>query len=186
MRKIRYGVFETNSSSMHSICISKDEIKRYPSHINFLLGEYDWSFEKVYDCASYLYTAIVLNYYTNDNNHFNKYIEKIKNLLDMHNISYNFENIKVDESGDLIIKGWIDHYSMLIDFLNDLYNDEDKLLRFICNNNSCIYTGNDNSADEDILDCESACSSIWSYKDDKYIDNPKHNEEKYDYYYKGN
>jgi len=37
MKQIRKGVFETNSSSTHSICIAKDVELTLPSSINFLI-----------------------------------------------------------------------------------------------------------------------------------------------------
>lgn len=41
MKVIRRNVFETNSSSTHSICIVKDNIlNQMQNHINFKTGEY--------------------------------------------------------------------------------------------------------------------------------------------------
>lgn len=40
MYQIRKGVFETNSSSTHSICISKTPVKNLPEFVRFVPGEY--------------------------------------------------------------------------------------------------------------------------------------------------
>lgn len=55
MRSIRNGVFETNSSSTHSLSIRKSDKGLYPktslvveedNRIHVLLGEYGWEYEK--------------------------------------------------------------------------------------------------------------------------------------------
>ena len=55
MRQIRSSVFETNSSSTHSIAIPRSSplIKG----IAFQIGEFGWGFNSV-DPADYFYTAI--------------------------------------------------------------------------------------------------------------------------------
>lgn len=56
---IRNGIFETNSSSVHSICISKKPVENVKGKkIAFYLGEYGWENETV-DTTDYLYTAIM-------------------------------------------------------------------------------------------------------------------------------
>ncbi len=57
MIQIRKGTFETNSSSTHSICISKEPVTKYPKSIHFYLGRYGWEQDTVVDTASYLYNS---------------------------------------------------------------------------------------------------------------------------------
>ena len=57
MIQIRAGVFETNSSSTHSIAISKKPVVIGKS-IRFGIGEFGWENDCV-DTADYLYTAIL-------------------------------------------------------------------------------------------------------------------------------
>ena len=54
-RQIRRGVFETNSSSTHSIAIPKRCTKT--NYMSFNIGEFGWGWDEV-DPADYLYTAI--------------------------------------------------------------------------------------------------------------------------------
>jgi hypothetical protein len=42
MKQIRKGVFETNSSSTHSICIAKDDGLTIPKSLHFDFGEFGW------------------------------------------------------------------------------------------------------------------------------------------------
>ena len=37
-RQIRRGVFETNSSSTHAICITKEDCKGLGTHLDFEIG----------------------------------------------------------------------------------------------------------------------------------------------------
>ena len=56
MKIIRKNVFETNSSSTHSISISKLNDYILPKEINFTFGEFGWEFSKYtssFDKASY-------------------------------------------------------------------------------------------------------------------------------------
>ena len=57
-RQIRSGVFETNSSSIHSIAIPRS-CKAVDS-VSFSIGEFGWEWDEA-DAANYLYTAICLN-----------------------------------------------------------------------------------------------------------------------------
>ena len=52
--KIRKGVFETNSSSMHSICISREGISglKYPKKVFFKHGEFDRERKNLYSISS--------------------------------------------------------------------------------------------------------------------------------------
>ena len=59
MINIRTGCFETNSSSCHSICISKTPIKNCDNRtIDFRFGDFGWSEET---CNNTYY--LVHNYY---------------------------------------------------------------------------------------------------------------------------
>jgi len=164
MKVIRKSVFETNSSSTHSICISKNNGSiAFPDEVHFNFGEYGWEFETIYNTASYLYTAIV---------YMDKleYIDKIKEILDKHGVKYTFARRK-DGWGN---NGYVDHGGGLLDLIYDLFNDEDKLLRFLFGD-SVIYTGNDNCNWEDDSPFRKALPN-----------HPEYDGDKYDYYHKGN
>ena len=60
MKVMRRNVFESNSSSCHSIAISQDKVPNVAGkHVYFGAGEYGWGQDCVGDTASYLHTAIV-------------------------------------------------------------------------------------------------------------------------------
>lgn len=150
-RQVRRGIFETNSSSTHAICIAKGEYRHNSfSHIDFEIGEFGWEndeYDSLYNKASYLITAIL----SFDKDEANENLQKLKDILDSNNIEYTLPELKVDswEYGGKTryyydIDGYIDHSGETKDFVNDVLSDSDKLFRYLFGN-SVIITGNDNS-----------------------------------------
>lgn len=150
-RQVRRGIFETNSSSTHAICIAKGEYRHNSfSHIDFEIGEFGWEndeYDSLYNKASYLITAIL----SFDKDEANENLQKLKDILDSNNIEYTLPELKVDswEYGGKTryyydIDGYIDHSDETEDFVNDVLSDSDKLFRYLFGN-SVIITGNDNS-----------------------------------------
>lgn len=151
MKKIRQNVFETNSSSTHSICIAKDVELELPESIHFEFGEFGWENDTLYSMwekASYLYTGFIANNRQEDFNN-------IVTILENKGIEVTYEEPIYSKhsykDGDRVIEythcdngGYIDHSYELIDFLNDIYSDETKLLNFLFSSLSFIITGNDN------------------------------------------
>jgi len=139
MINIRKNVFETNSSSTHSICVTKNNIlDNKITHLHFLTGEYGWecnTLNSTHGKASYLYTGILYNDKT-------ELIKLIKKILDKNNITYGFEENKKTEYG--YDNGYIDHGGNLNSFLEEICNDENKLMRYLFSSESFIITGNDN------------------------------------------
>lgn len=140
--QIRKGCFETNSSSTHAICISRDNVNidDLPKHITFTHGEFGWE-SKVYDGiwkkASYLYQAICDCYC---DTRYDK-LELLEDILNKYGISCDFEPDEKDLWG--CTKGYIDHGYGTIDFVDAVLEDPDKLMRYLFND-SIIITGNDN------------------------------------------
>ena len=176
--KIRKGVYETNSSSVHSICISKEPILNVKGRkVNFYLGEFGWEFESA-DPANYLYTAIM------EQCDSDKLLSKLKAILDKNGIEYSFE--PADYSHGYLENGGIDHSWETQEFIDAVLNNEDMLMRYLFGEETAVFTGNDNS------------DGFWRYEtayqgyekayddDDNWIDNPYHNEEKFDYFVKEN
>lgn len=179
MKQIRRNVFETNSSSTHSICISKEPVSAKGQLIHFYIGEYGWENDCV-DAADYLYTAIL------EQRDGDELLEKLKEILDSNNIKYKFEEPKYwtsDSGNKYLDNGGIDHSYETREFIDAVLSDADMLMRCLFGD-SCVYTGNDNSSDYDDM-CYSAYDTIW---DDNYkeIPNPNHDSENYDYFFKGN
>lgn len=138
--QIRNGVFETNSSSTHAICISKNKVdlNNLPSYVEFARNDFGWSFDvytSIWGKASYLYEAILECYYYEAEEKLNHICE----VLAKYGISCEFS------SGDKY-GGYIDHGYETIDFVNDVLNDEEKLMTYLFGD-SFIVTGNDNSDD---------------------------------------
>ena len=180
--QIRRSVFETNSSSTHSISIiKKSNIDEYPDKVIFGKGEFGWEFDIHYDTtnkAEYLWEAITSCYW-NKIDKVNNAINFITETLVKHNIKALFPyaaDMKVkthtydngdtythivfnDENGNED-NGYIDHGNELIDFLQDVTSDENKLMNYLFDYNSYISTGNDNSDEE--LDCPDF-GKAWEY-----------------------
>lgn len=177
--KIRKGTFETNSSSTHSIAISKEKVNiPKGTTIRFDIGEYGWA-EGEYGFPSYMYTALLCENDTES-------IEKLKSILDSWGVKYKFANPKWEHYGDYkyLDNGYIDHEGEAYSIMIEILNDEDLLARALFGD-STVYTGNDNSSEEDSM-CYCAEAYMWDF--DKHIEvpNPNHIPDKYDYFFKGN
>lgn len=137
-KNIRQGVFETNSSSTHSICISKDTKPELPESLDFRFGEYGWEVDtlsSIEEKASYLYTGLMSNERKED-------IEKIKNLLSAKGVSCKFQ--EPDTKGGYFSSGYVDHGDELGEFLDEVVSNEDSLLSYLFSPLSFVLTGNDN------------------------------------------
>jgi hypothetical protein len=180
VKQVRRNVFETNSSSTHSICISKAPVT-VGKHIHFRIGEYGWENDCV-NIADYLYTAILEQYDVDE------LLKKLKDILDSYSIEYEFEkpNYKISSDGRYkwLDYGYVDHSSETREFINAVLSDEDMLMRCLFGN-SCVYTGNDNQ-DANPNGCNIADDKYYDWEKDAMIDNPYHDPDNYDYFYKGN
>lgn len=190
-RQIRSSVFETNSSSIHSIAIPNHcETVNY---VSFHTDEFGWSFEEV-DAADYFYTAIYETSHTKEE--LNEKIEKLKDILNAYGIDYHFSEPKThiwhydyeDKDYLCLDDGYIDHGGELKDFVDELLDDGDKLIRFI--SGGLVFTGNDNSDDDGFLSrneeyiesCDWPINRSTKIKNDYYMSN----HEDYEWYCKGN
>lgn len=183
MIQIRKNVFETNSSSTHSIAISKKPVV-IGKYISFHIGEFGWENDCV-DPADYLYTAIL------DQSDSIDLLNKLKEILDKHSITYSLEEplYKKSSYGDYIYLsyGYVDHSYEAREFIFAVLNDEDLLMRYLFGD-SYVYTGNDNQ-DDDPSGCNIANEYIYVENEHgEYVKqlNPYHDSVNYDYFYKGN
>ena len=177
MIQIRKNVFETNSSSTHSICISKKHVSvPKGTTVNFYAGEYGWSEDTVYDTASYLYTAILVQEDRKE-----ELLDKLESMLSKHDIKCVF-------NPPMSRWYYIDHGYETYDFVDAILADDDLLLQYLFGD-SVIYTGNDNDC-EYTNKCFSAKKFIYLTDDNtgKWVKtpNPNHDDENYNYFYKGN
>lgn len=179
-RQIRNMVFETNSSSTHSIAISKTKpvIGKY---IHFGIGEFGWENDCV-DTADYLYTAIL----EQDDRY--ELLDKLKEILDEHSIKYEFKEPRLLKSNyrdcSYLDYGYVDHSNEAREFIFAVLNDKDLLMRYLFGD-SAVYTGNDNQ-DPDPRGCDIADEEYYDWGSNKMVKNPYHDPENYDYFYKGN
>lgn len=189
MIQIRNGVFETNSSSTHSICIQKKPVDADYSYIAFHAGEYGWE-ERIVNLGNYLYTAILCLDPAGEK----EYLSKLKSILDAHHIHYKFEFPEYDSEWHCYDSCYIDHYDEAITFVEAMLSDEDLLLRGLFGEDSVVYTGNDNEYWHDDAMCAVAKEYAW-VKDEngewhqKKVgnwDNPNYDPDSYNYFYKSN
>lgn len=192
MINIRHGMFESNSSSCHSICIPKHDNHNYDGQsIHFGLDSYGWEKEEYWDSATYLYSAIVDSFEAKD---IESFLERLKNILDKHHIHYTFEPIELIKERDWgnYYKAYnkdtwsygVDHGDELRPMIEALLNDENLLMRYLFGD-TIIYTGNDNSCKGEDM-CYCADKTIWDSTRDNLIPNPNYQPDKYDYFFKGN
>lgn len=190
-RQIRSNVFETNSSSTHSIAVPRNAAT--PNYVSFHTDEFGWSFNEV-DAADYFYTAIYETSWLDGE--LEQRLEKLENILKEHGIEYRFNKPKThiyhddyDNTDYLCLDdGYIDHGMELKDFVDELLNDGDKLVRFL--GGGLVFTGNDNSDSNGFIDRneEFIEDYDWRTKTTFKYENPYYmsNSEDYDWYYKGN
>ena len=184
MIQVRHGVFETNSSSTHSIAIPrKISRKDIPKSLVFDFGDFGWEHTEVDPC-DYLYTAI----YNCDQSMVTERLQKLSDCLERHNISYTFSkpNPAWYDTSELSY-GDIDHaYELDSCGFFSILEDDDMLLRYLTAGR--VYTGSDNDGDE-LSDCYCAYPTVTDYDNDGQwiqVPNPNHDEEKYEYFFKGN
>lgn len=153
MKQIRKGVFETNSSSTHSICIAKNVELTIPKSLHFSFGEFGWEIDTLYSVgekASYLYTGLMANRRDED---FENIMLVLKNKgIDVTADEPIYKKYTYDGSdgGEYIDNGgYVDHSYEMGDFLNAICEDESKLMNYLFSELSFIITGNDND-DEDV------------------------------------
>lgn len=168
MFNIRKGVFETNSSSTHSICIPKEKPVEQKEVI-VTLGEYGWE-DGSDRLADYFYTAVKL---------FERE-EELERILKAIGIKLTVTNPNAVSYDDY----YIDHYDGCSDFVEAAFNDVDLLIRILFSD-AVVYTGNDNGSEYDAM-CNVACGDMWDYETQEYITHPAYQPDKYDYFYKGN
>ena len=184
--QIRHGVFETNSSSTHAICISKNrDISKleFPDVVSFTHGEFGWengTLRDVWNKASYLYEAIIGTY---GNDSVDDKLEHIKEILKNQGIACDFEPC----SDDIWDDGYIDHVGTddMCNWLQTMMNDEDVLLEYLFGD-AFVVTGNDN---EDSF--KERMYEVVEEHDTKYgtwteYGGYKKEYDNYDIYYKGN
>lgn len=144
MLQIRNGVFETNSSSTHSIVLADKNVE--PGlFVDFAMGEFGWSFRKLTttdEKASYLYTAACCLY--------NRDVyQDLYEILVKYGVECTCSKPAVkDKKYGWIDNGYVDHVEGTEQFVERMMNREHALIRYLFSDQSFVVTGNDN-CDED-------------------------------------
>lgn len=141
-KQIRQNVFETNSSSTHSICIAKNAELIIPKKLHFSFGEFGWEYDTLNSAgrkADYLYTGLFANERISD-------IKKVGEILKAKGIDISFEKATYKKGSTYSYNsGYIDHSNELNEFLDAVCDNEETLFQFLFSPLSFIITGNDNS-----------------------------------------
>lgn len=192
-RQRRKGVHETNSSSTHALCISKQKTAyKIPLSLDFKIDEFGWEndvYSDTWSKASYLITGI---FDVGDKDISDKYLKQLEGILYDAGISYNIPKPSVSSyewrNKQVVhydISGWIDHASCLTEWLDDVLSDKDKLFESLFGD-AFIVTGNDNSDtfDSHMYESKGIVHSKWG--DYEEFGDLKPEFAKYDVYIKGN
>lgn len=143
MLQIRNGVFETNSSSTHSIVLADKNVE--PGlFVDFAMGEFGWSFRKLTttdEKASYLYTAACCLY--------NRDVyQDLYEILVKYGVECTCSKPAVkDKKYGWIDNGYVDHVEGTEQFVERMMNREHALIRYLFSDQSFVVTGNDNCDD---------------------------------------
>jgi hypothetical protein len=142
MKNIRQGIFETNSSSSHSISISKDTdgvlgtlFVDDDGIVHLDGGEFGWEEETYYG------SLIKANYCAIDTEHSPEYRKMLVKVICEHTGA---KDVAFDFSPDWDHENYsyIDHQSQGTS--HEAFADEETLKMFIFNRNSYLHTDNDN------------------------------------------
>jgi len=135
----RIGIFETNSSSTHSVSIDTGFDYVMPESIGEIIviepGEFGWEQERYDDFssrASYAYT-------------YAKNYGRKKDLMDLINVIESFTGSKVEfekNEDDFYENGYIDHQS--VDEAEIIFKNKETIKKFLFGRKSYFKTDNDN------------------------------------------
>ena len=142
MTQIRHGVFETNSSSTHSICITRHAPLKFPKTLRFECREFGWENDVLRtpeDKAAYLYAAC---YELFSEREVEKIADELYETLGKYGVDCEFE--KPERASYGITNVGIDHGDQCADFASAVLRSEHRLIRFLFSDESFIITGNDN------------------------------------------
>lgn len=148
MRQIRFGVFETNSSSTHSICITKSRNAEmfFPEKLYFRCQDFGWEerrLETAEDKAAYLYAGILSLY---DRKEVETAKNTIYNMLGSIGIDCDFEQAEYYGKSSWCKNAMVDHScdNDFPDFVSKVLKNRGRLLRYLFSSQSFVLTGNDN------------------------------------------
>ena len=137
---IRKGVFETNSSSTHSISISSEGSPTDSIHVNAdgeirVYGEFGWEEDDHYESSEKLAYAVI--YASRQEDKMQMLKEAVAEHLNIPEVTFRGDGVKGDDFG------YTDHQSF--GEVAEAFSSKETLINFIFNPNSFFTTGNDNN-----------------------------------------
>lgn len=151
MYQVRSGVFETNSSSTHSICITTNRKTTmcHPDHVHFRCDDFGWEHRRLdstEDKAAYLYSSMLHIF---EQKELEKATAQIVDTLYKFKITCSFDKPEYRDYGSGLvycINASVDHCGEddHREFVEKTVYNEGRLLRYLFSQDSFVLTGNDN------------------------------------------
>ena len=147
MVKIRKGMFETNSSSTHTIIVT-DQKTEPGNLVDFAIGEFGWEcsvLNTINEKASYLYTMAceLLN---------EDVYPRLYDMLIKYGVECSCsEPARFDKKYNCLDNGYVDHCTDgdAENFVNRMLSHEHALIKYLFSDESFVITGNDNCDEEE-------------------------------------
>lgn len=167
MRQIRQGVFETNSSSVHAICIAtnptEDSIHKMPIEPDFRDFGWEWDIHRnAQTKAEYALTAL-FNSYSHDRDFVIEKVKEFRSWLKEENLLFDkywgklgdayfgetlYGAVDYPEYGAYwhLPEGFygIDHGDDTREFVDYVFANKERMWNFLFSDDSFVQTGNDN------------------------------------------
>lgn len=144
MIKIRRGMFETNSSSTHTIIVT-DRKTEPGNFVDFRIGEFGWEFKKlatINEKASYLYTmaceCLGRDVY-----------QDFYETLVKYGVECSCSEPAIFDERGYLDNGYVDHCDQGKDFVKAMLSHEHALIKYLFSDESFVVTGNDNCYEDD-------------------------------------
>lgn len=170
MINIRRGTFETNSSSTHSICITReDEEIQIPEKLKVNIKDYEfgWEYDK-YETTDEKLAYLVMGVVAGYNDNFIEVSQKLNTL--MKTLGKWVKSVHI-EGLDIVCynneiyydsyDGYVDHASEMEEMVEVLLKDEEMLKRYLFSTDSFILTGNDNSEGYQDINVNYECDKFY-------------------------
>lgn len=147
---IRNNVFETNSSSTHSMCIVHDnldakQLKKIQKNVVFKAEYFGWEnnfINSVEGKASYLFSIASTISPSEREDFKNRVFEWLGEI--------GVEATFIDSNDSYLV----DHYDGALDFYNYVMHTKNHLIRYLFSDKSFVITGNDNEPSDVEIDVD--------------------------------
>lgn len=167
MKKIRRGMFETNSSSTHTIIITNS--KTEPGLcVDFRIDEFGWEredYHDVYSKASYIYTlacaCLGRDVFPDFCDMLCKYGVKCTCSRPARINTSTYRG----ETYTYLDNGYVDHDYEGRKLVDAIMSDEDRLIRYLFSDESFVVTGNDNVDEDYFKEMEEATTVDYDHEE---------------------